>query len=85
VRDTSLNWEAWADADSTGHFRIVVPLPNGIQLPPLETAKSYEVWIAETPVASVTLTEEDVREGRTVRVRTGDPEISVHTTSNGNH
>jgi hypothetical protein len=85
VHDTSLNWEAWADADSTGRFRIVVPLPNGIQRPPLETAKSYEVWIAETRVASLTLTEEDVREGRTVRVRAGDPEFSVHTTSNGNH
>jgi hypothetical protein len=56
-----------------------------MQHAPLETAETYSVWIAETRVASLALTEEDVREGRTVRVRAGDSENSVRTTSNSNH
>jgi hypothetical protein len=69
VHDTPLGWEAWADADSTGRFHIAVPLPNGIRRAPLESADSYELWIAEARVASFSVTEEDVRKGRTVRIR----------------
>jgi hypothetical protein len=69
VHDATLGWEAWADTDSTGRFRITVPLPNGMRRAPLESADSYELWIAGTRVASLSVTEEDVRQGRTVRIR----------------
>jgi hypothetical protein len=85
VHGTSLGWEAWSDADSTGRFRIVIPLPNGIVREPIKTAENYEISIDGTRVAFLSLTEEDVRGGRTVDVRTGDTENSVNATSNGDH
>ena len=64
---------------------IVIPLPNGIVLEPIETAENYEIWIDGTRVAFLSLTEEDVRGGRTVDARTGDTENSVNATSNRDH
>jgi hypothetical protein len=68
VHDVELPWEAWADADVAGRYRIAVPLPNGLDAPPLATAPTYEVSVSGVRIASLAVDERDVRAGRTLRV-----------------
>ncbi|HEY5656382.1 MAG TPA: hypothetical protein VIY27_01200, partial [Myxococcota bacterium] len=83
VHGSDLGWEAWADADATGRYRIVVPLPSGLQAPPLETAPAYEVGIGGAPPHALAVSERDVREGRTLRVQPPAPERSALAPGDG--
>jgi hypothetical protein len=76
-------WEAWADADRAGRYRITVPLPSGMEAPPLATAPVYEVWVSGARVASLSVGERDVREGRTLRVPAAAPDRSVLSPRDG--
>jgi hypothetical protein len=83
VHGTALAWEAWADADAAGRYRIAVPLPNGLQDPPLETAPAYEVGIEGAPPLALAVSERDVRDGRTLRVQPLTPESSALAPGDG--
>ena len=65
-------YTAWTRADAAGRFELVIPLPNDLRTPALHSGPRYDLFVDDTPRASVEIRESDVRGGAFIDTGSGD-------------
>jgi asparagine N-glycosylation enzyme membrane subunit Stt3 len=61
-------YTAWTDADANGDYELVIPLPTGVRTPELSTEPRYAVFVDDTRVGVLSVSEVAVRNGSRLRV-----------------
>ncbi len=56
-------YTAWTGADANGDYELVIPLPSGVRSPELSTEPTYLVFVDDTQVGVLSVSEAAVREG----------------------
>jgi hypothetical protein len=64
----SHQWRAFTDADASGAWELVLPVPSSLVRPTLQTGAAYELRAGKGAPATIELPEAAVRGGATVEL-----------------